>query len=99
MAIQTLWVYEGESSRAVQRIVGKYLADSSGSLSPIAPDGDEVGYLPELCERGEVPLQLIDRLLAVESDLSGLSRRRDLYSRLERVLEEHIISEMTSGGD
>lgn len=98
MAIQTLWVYEGESPRAVQRIVGKNLTENSSAISPIAPDSDEIGYLLQLCERDEVPLQLIDRLLAVESDLSGLSRRRDLYSRLERVLEEHIISEITSGG-
>ncbi|MFW9944765.1 MAG: DNA phosphorothioation system sulfurtransferase DndC [Candidatus Sifarchaeia archaeon] len=97
-AIQTLWVYEGESPRAVKKIIGKSFDHRSDALSPISPEVDEVGFLEQLCKREEIPLQLIDRLLAVESDLSGLSRRRDLYSRLERVLDEHIVAEMTSGG-
>jgi len=66
--------------------------------STLAKEKDDLGYLLQLCEKEEVSLQLLETLLAVERDLSGLSRRRDLYSRLEKVLEEHIMSELASGG-
>jgi DNA sulfur modification protein DndC len=97
-AIQTLWIYEGDSPRAVEKIAGKYMSKNGRSISTLAKEKDDLGYLLQLCEKEEVPLQLLETLLAVERDLSGLSRRRDLYSRLEKVLEEHIMSELASGG-
>jgi DNA sulfur modification protein DndC len=97
-AIQTLWIYEGDSSRSVQKIAGKFMSKNGRAPSTLAKEKDDLGYLLQLCEKEEVSLQLLETLLAVERDLSGLSRRRDLYSRLEKVLEEHIMSELASGG-
>ena len=97
-AIQTLWMYEGDSPRSVEKIAGKYMSKNGRTLSTLAKEKDDLGYLLQLCEKEEVPLQLLETLLAVERDLTGLSRRRDLYSRLEKVLEEHIMAELASGG-
>jgi DNA sulfur modification protein DndC len=95
-AIQTLWIYEGDSPRSVERIVGEYVP-RNGTSSTLSREKDDLGFLLQLCEKEEVPLPLLETLLAVERDLSGLSRRRDLYARLEKVLGEHILSEMASG--
>ena len=100
VAIGALWNYEGDSPKVIQRICGNSVGEiRRESSSIVSCRSDDLGSLLEICERRETPLQLIERLLAVEKDFSGLSRRRDMNSRLERILEEHLLSELSAGGD
>ena len=40
-----------------------------------------------------VSTQFIGRLLVAEEDFSGLSKKKDIYSRLEKMIEEQILTE------
>ncbi|MGV9141783.1 MAG: DNA modification system-associated small protein, partial [Promethearchaeota archaeon] len=65
--------------------------------SIITFNGDNEQYLDELkkiCEKQGVPMQLIERLLIVEKDMSTMSHRSGIFNRLERVIGEHVMNEM-----
>lgn len=42
---------------------------------------------------------LTDRLLAVEQDMSDVSRRVGIYSKLEKALTEYSITKLHNNGD
>ena len=93
-AIETIWIYEGDNITSIADVLK---SSASDNFNANVSSSDNNGYLDELkriCNKHSVPLQLIERLLVVEKDLSSLSRRAGIYNRLERVIEEHVTNEM-----
>ena len=92
-AIETIWIYEGDNISSIADVIGI----SEFSDIPEEPYANgfsmiKADLLQEACMKNKVPVELIERLLVVEKDLSNLSRRSGIYNRLEKVLEEHIFN-------
>jgi len=88
-AIETLWIYEGDNITSIGNIL------TSESERSIRTNNQlEQKYLNDICEKYDIPVDLIGRLLLVEKDFSTLSRRVGIYNRLEKVIEEHLIPQI-----
>lgn len=94
-AIDLIWRYEGGDG------LGKLLTprgvrsppDDLHTATYLSLDMDTSVYLQEISKKRDIPIHLLDNLLAVEDDFSTVSRKKDIYSKLERVVEEHVYSE------
>jgi len=82
-AIQTIWAYEGGNIESIQDIIDKRGIEHNTELKE---------KFEKICEDSNISPDLIQKLLIVENDYSNLSRRKGLYNRLERVVEEYIFS-------
>jgi DNA sulfur modification protein DndC len=91
-AIETMWIYEGDNISSITDVLKSSKMDVKSSLSET--DIKDWEQLSEICNEHGIPIHLIKQLLMVEKDLSSLSRRTGIYSRLEKVIEEYIINEM-----
>lgn len=56
-------------------------------------DAEDERRLLELCERHEVPVAMVKRLVETERDMQGLKRRSDIGARLHAVLGQEWRSE------
>lgn len=54
--------------------------------------GDEQ-LLREVCGRHEVPARLVAKLLDLERDMQGMSRRAGIYSRIDQIFREDWLDE------
>ena len=88
-AIETIWIYEGDNISSIADIL-----NMEGDILSNKNDYAEINQLSNICKKYEVPVNLIQRLLIVEKDLSTLSRRIGIYNRLEKVIEELVIQKM-----
>ena len=43
--------------------------------------------------------KLLGRLIAIEDDMSDLSKRVGVYKKLEAVIQEYTMNQMVSGND
>lgn len=96
-AIETLWIYEGDNISSISDEISlsefDYINENQDVNGII---GDKRDYLIEICEEKKIPIELIERLLHVENDLSSLSKRKGIYNRLEKVIDESILIEYIS---
>jgi len=93
-AIETLWMYDGDGPRSMMDILRQLNYGELQETPVITRQLENEVYLQEICEECKVPVQLIERLLTIEEDFSTLSKKKDIYSRLEKVIEEHVYSEI-----
>lgn len=90
-AIETLWIYEGDPITSIADVLsqsGKYVGEETSDQSATAE-------LAEICKSHGISIHLIERLLTVERDFSSLSRRSGISGRLEKVVENYVIDEMS----
>lgn len=90
-AIETIWIYEGDK---ISSIADVYDFAEYSLLNRNKMLGLE--QLSKICDKNTISARLIEQLLIVEKDLSRLSRRTGIYERLEKVIEEYVINEMTA---
>lgn len=90
-AIETIWIYEGDN---ISSIADVYDFATYSPLNKTKTLGME--KLNKICNKNKISSRLIEQLLIVEKDLSRLSRRTGIYDRLEKVIEEYVINEMTA---
>jgi len=60
-----------------------WIQDDLGSFSE-----KESRLLEQICEAKGVPVRLVSKLLDVEMQLQGMSRRSSIYAKIERILAE-----------
>jgi len=92
-AIETIWIYEGDNISSIADVIG--MSEYSDLPEELHTNGFSMikaELLQKACKKNKVPVELIERLLVVEKDLSNLSRRTGIYDRLEKVLDEHVIN-------
>jgi len=92
-AIETIWIYEGDNISSIADVIG--VSEYSDIPAEIHTNGFskvKSECLQKACQKNKVPLELIERLLLVEKDLSNLSRRSGIYERLEKVLDEYLLN-------
>ena len=94
-AIETIWIYEGDNIASIVDVL-RLPGENYVNVPLSNNDDSHSGKLKEICDKHEIPMQLIERLLIVEKDLSSLSRRTGIYGRLEKVIEEYVIKEIKS---
>lgn len=92
-AIEILWTYDGDNPRSMKNILRSSNYGELQKAPVITRRLENEVYLQKICEQCKVPVQFIERLLTVEEDFSTLSKKKDIYSRLEKVVEECIYSE------
>lgn len=84
-AIETILIYEGDEISSLADILEENVGVEGERF-------DEMSKIKDISEKHDVDPRLIEKLMVVENDLSSLSRRVGLYSRMEEVLDEHIVS-------
>jgi len=94
-AIVNLWIYEGDSLEDIRSTlmdcgVGETFVDYLIKREDIAHSEE----LKKISTRNGIDAELIEKLLIIEKDLSGMSRRHGVYNRLEAIVEEYALSEM-----
>jgi DNA sulfur modification protein DndC len=55
--------------------------------------GEDRALLDTICDRYEVPSKLVAKLLDVERQLNGMSRRSSIHQRISTVIDEDWRSE------
>ncbi len=66
----------------------EFTKDDLGSFSQAEQD-----LLNEMCEKHNLPLRLVTKLLDVEHQMQGMARRSSVYNRIGDVLSEDWLSE------
>jgi len=87
LAIQTIWNRQGIKNTSVKNIWNNVYGINQ--ISPVK-DFDEELLLVELCKKNNVPYQMIKNMLIDERDMSKYTRRKNIFIRLEKHLDEHI---------
>jgi len=90
-AIETVWIYEGYEEGSLSEIIENERDSDNYSL-----EYDE--YKEELkviSEKNNIPENLIQQLIHVEKDFSSLSRRVGIFDKLDKVIDEYVINEMS----
>ncbi|NLZ31305.1 MAG: DNA phosphorothioation system sulfurtransferase DndC [Methanomicrobiales archaeon] len=83
--------WEDSVPRIYREVMGTdldWVQDDLGSFS-----GKESDLLGSICNKHEVPVQLVMKLLDVERQVQGMRRRSGIYSRIEDVFSEEWRSE------
>lgn len=94
-AIIRLWVYEGDDISRISDLLKSCGADDEYIEHLLKKEaGIHSKKLEEICENYQISPDLVDKLLIIEDDLSGLSRRHGIYNRLESVIESDVLNEM-----
>ena len=65
-----------------------WIKDDLGQFSKV-----EEELLRKICQESSIPLRLVTKLLDVEQQLQGMSRRSSIYNRINEVFSEDWISE------
>ena len=92
-AIVQIWIYEGDSIREIRELFTRCGMDAPYITSLFMND-DSMNILEDICALHEVPVDLIQKLLMVENDRSGLSRRNGVYNKLDGILETYVLEDM-----
>jgi len=53
----------------------------------------EQDLLQKICDERNVPLRLVTKLMDIEQQMQGMSRRSSIYTRLEKILSEDWMTE------
>ena len=94
--IRRIWRLEkGDWQDRVPRI---YKDVTNRELTWVDDDGAAFNYsdykiLEEICEKHDVPTELVVRLIEVERATMGMTRRSTVYQKLTRILAEEWRSE------
>jgi DNA sulfur modification protein DndC len=65
-----------------------WVVEDKGSFSQI-----DIQILEKICNKHKIPLRLVSKLLDMEYQVQGMSRRASIFSRIEEVLGEEWRSE------
>jgi len=94
--IRRIWMaqrsdWNDSLAQIYEEVMGESLnftKDDLGSFSQAEQD-----LLNEICEKHNLPLRLVTKLLDVEHQMQGMSRRSSVYNRIGDVLSEDWLSE------
>lgn len=90
-AIETVWIYEGYQDSSVSDIL-----EEKRNFEDYFLDYDQLTEeLRTLSQKNNIPETLIQQLIHVEKDFSSLSRRVGIFEKLDKVIEEYVINEMS----
>ncbi len=94
--IRKLWLTEGgdwEDSipKIYKEVMGKelnWVQDDVGTFT-----NGESQLLHNICSKHDIPTKLVVKLLGVEREIQGMTRRASAYSRIDKVMKEEWRSE------
>lgn len=95
-AIRKLWMtekgdWEDSLPKIYREVMGEdldWVQDDAGSFS-----ASENALLGKICNEHQIPMQLVVKLLDVERQIQGMTRRSSAYARIDAVLQEEWRSE------
>lgn len=94
-AIVKLWIYEGDDINKINELLKECGAGDSYIDHLLGIDNEKYQTrLESICKENNVPLDLIDKLLFVEKDMSALSRRVGIFNKLDGIIENYVLDEM-----
>jgi DNA sulfur modification protein DndC len=96
LEIQRIWTtqksdWDNSVAKIYEEVMGERLdwtKDDLGSFSQTEQD-----LLKKICDERNLPLRLVTKLLDVEREMQGMTRRSTVYNRIGDVLSEDWISE------
>ena len=94
--IRRLWRLEEQDwEDSVPKIYREVIGEDLDWITDELPlfSGEEQGLLAEACERHDVPSKLVAKLLDIEREYYGMSRRAAIHKRISAAFEEDWRSE------
>ncbi len=92
--IQWIWYHDFHDAPSVTKIYyevfGEELAMNKEINKRRAKDR---ALLEEICEEQDVPVELVEQLLQIEKDKSGLMRRNTLFKDIDMALKNYLRSQ------
>jgi DNA sulfur modification protein DndC len=90
--IQYVWLHDFHEPPSVQKIYAEvYKEETPGMREEIETrKQEEHRLLAELCEKEGVDPGLVEQLLQIEKDKSGLMRRHNLFQEIDMVLKRYL---------
>lgn len=99
-AIIKLWIYDGDNIDDINNTLRECGAGEAYIKNLFNQEnGSYKDELTSICRIHAVPPDLVDKMLFIEHDLSGLSRRHGIYNRLENVIEHYVLEDMKKSGE
>jgi DNA sulfur modification protein DndC len=95
-AIQWIWHHDYRNPPVVADIYREVIGEESSSIqSPfIEKRREEKVLLERMCVEEGIPADLVEQLVQIEKDKSGLMRRHGLFQDIDAALEKYIRSDV-----
>ena len=87
LAIQNIWKRQGEPKDEVKKLWNKTYEQST---KPPVKDIDEEMELVKLCEKYDIPYDMVNNMLIDQRDLSKYARRRNIFMRLKSHIDKAV---------
>jgi DNA sulfur modification protein DndC len=94
-AIQWIWHHDFHDTPVVADIYRETLGEKASAVRNeiVERRKEEQALLREVCEAEGLPAKLIEQLVQIEKDKSGLMRRHGLFQDIDRALELYLKKE------
>ncbi|OPX62559.1 MULTISPECIES: DNA phosphorothioation system sulfurtransferase DndC [unclassified Methanoregula] len=94
--IRKIWMtqkgdWDDSVAKIYQDVTGETLDWTKDDLGSFSKTEQEL--LQKICESKKVPLRLVTKLMDVEQQMQGMTRRSSVYNRLDSVLSEDWMTE------
>lgn len=83
--------WEDSVAKIYKEVTGETLIWAKDDLGGFSQNEKEL--LSQICEKNDIPPRLVTKLLDVEQQLQGMTRRSSIYTRIDEVFNEDWISE------
>lgn len=91
-AIQWIWHHDYHDAPVVADIYRETLGEEASAVRNeiVERRKEEQALLREVCEAEGLPAELVEQLVQIEKDKSGLMRRHGLFQDIDRALENYL---------
>jgi DNA sulfur modification protein DndC len=99
--IQYIWYHDFHDAPNVQKIRAEVYGEEDEYMRDeiAARKEEEREILEELCEEADVDPKLVEQLLQIEKDKSGLMRRHNLFQEIDMALKRYLKDQETTNGN
>ena len=94
--IRRIWMtqksdWDDSAAKIYKKVTGESLDWSQDDLGPFSKEEQDI--LKKICDARKLPLRLVTKLIDVEQQMQGMTKRSSIYNRLGEVLSEDWLTE------
>ena len=92
--IQWIWYHDFHDAPSVTKIYYEVFGEEFAMNKEINERrAKDRALLEEVCKEHDVPIELVEQLLQIEKDKSGLMRRNNLFKDIDMALKNYLKSQ------
>ncbi len=92
LRIQWIWYNDFHDARRASPKFTKQFSENNSPLNKVINErrAKDHQLLEEICQKQGVPVELVEQLLQIEKDKSGLMRRNNLFKDIDIALKNYL---------